>query len=582
MRTSGRSPSTVVVIVAVVLSSFSAPASAKPAVDPPPTMVTVGDPFAPTSVAPPPTSPLMQPVPVKRDCGFSVELTGGRSLWIFCDSTNVDANRKFTWFFQNTVAFAYDDAPTTMREATDSKGRPYQFIEPDPSYTPCVGEFAGDRHVIWPTSATRVPGPYGRDRVLVWYTNYCYETGSGTLVGFVPVSMGLADLFVDPVEPAPHEIRQKARILNPNLWAIPEGDDGWFGEAATFGFDGYVYLYRCDEWLPGCQVARASYLEANDPAAYRYWDGAGDWVAAPVADAATLPVAGSTPEQSFNVVYLDDWDVWALGAMATPGIYSTKVSVRVGRTPTGPFGTPVHIEDALDCADQPSCYAGHVHSQLSSIDTLGVTVYDLHHYHERGGQVRAFGARVYLDPPPAGVCYSGFPDVRTDHGFCKEIRWFGQQGITTGYADGTYRPGATVTRQHMAAWFYRAAGSPAGPFPDPGFSDVGPTSVFYEEISWFAQQNITTGFSDGTYRPNMAVSRQSMAAWFYRWYGRPGGSFPDPGFTDVTPTSIFYREISWFAQQGITTGFPDGTYGPLLPLRRQSMAAFFYRAMGPG
>ena len=48
-------------------------------------------------------------------------------------------------------------------------------------------------------------------------------------------------------------------------------------------------------------------------------------------------------------------------------------------------------------------------------------------------------------------------------------------------------------------------------------------------------------------------------------------------FTDVKSGDQFYTEISWLAQRGITTGYPDGTYRPVTPIARDAMAAFIYR-----
>lgn len=41
--------------------------------------------------------------------------------------------------------------------------------------------------------------------------------------------------------------------------------------------------------------------------------------------------------------------------------------------------------------------------------------------------------------------------------------------------------------------------------------------------------------------------------------------------------SQFYREITWLASTGISTGWPDGTYRPVTPIARDAMAAFIYR-----
>ncbi|MDZ7732594.1 MAG: S-layer homology domain-containing protein [Acidimicrobiia bacterium] len=51
----------------------------------------------------------------------------------------------------------------------------------------------------------------------------------------------------------------------------------------------------------------------------------------------------------------------------------------------------------------------------------------------------------------------------------------------------------------------------------------------------------------------------------------------DPGFSDVDPTHPFHREIAWFADTGITTGYPDGTFRPGAEVTRQAAATFLHR-----
>jgi hypothetical protein len=52
------------------------------------------------------------------------------------------------------------------------------------------------------------------------------------------------------------------------------------------------------------------------------------------------------------------------------------------------------------------------------------------------------------------------------------------------------------------------------------FSDVGDSHPFHDEIGAIAEAGITTGFDDGTYRPGVAVSRGAMAAFMARGFGR--------------------------------------------------------------
>jgi hypothetical protein len=70
----------------------------------------------------------------------------------------------------------------------------------------------------------------------------------------------------------------------------------------------------------------------------------------------------------------------------------------------------------------------------------------------------------------------------------------------------------------MAAFLYRLSMEPAftPPFP-PTFSDVGTSHPFRLEIEWLVDNAVTGGFPDGTYKPGASVTRQSMAAFLHRY-----------------------------------------------------------------
>src|SRR5690606_30281424 len=130
--------------------------------------------------------------------------------------------------------------------------------------------------------------------------------------------------------------------------------------------------------------------------------------------------------------------------------------------------------------------------------------------------------------PSGASAATEFSDVPPSHPFITEIEWLIDNGITQGYSDGTFRPSDPVTRQAMAAFLYRLAGSPVyepptvASFTDvqaPGDGDPGHT--FFAEIEWLASTGVTTGWDDGTFRPNNSVSRQAMAAFMYRLAGSP-------------------------------------------------------------
>ncbi len=117
------------------------------------------------------------------------------------------------------------------------------------------------------------------------------------------------------------------------------------------------------------------------------------------------------------------------------------------------------------------------------------------------------------------------------------------------------------------------------------FRDVAPQDQFVREISWLADRGISTGWreSDGSYyRPGLPVARNAMAAFLYRLKGSPAFTAPSVSpFVDVQPSDPFYKEISWLASKGISTGWDVGggmrEFRPYDSIARDAMAAFLFR-----
>lgn len=204
-------------------------------------------------------------------------------------------------------------------------------------------------------------------------------------------------------------------------------------------------------------------------------------------------------------------------------------------------------------------------------------------------------------------CWSPFQDVPYNAGFYKEIRWMAETGISTGYAlppstgendpyspylpRQEYRPFGSVTRDAMAAFLYRFAGSPAfTPDAKSPFADVPTNHPFYKEISWLAETGVSTGWTSGNrheFRPSSPITRDAMAAFLKRLLGDalPATTMPPTSpFTDVATDSPFYAEISWLSQKGISTGWPASggkkEFRPYENITRDAMAAFLYRTAG--
>lgn len=137
----------------------------------------------------------------------------------------------------------------------------------------------------------------------------------------------------------------------------------------------------------------------------------------------------------------------------------------------------------------------------------------------------AFLYRMAGSPDFTPPAKSPFKDVLTTQQFYKEMAWLAQTGVSSGWteSDGskTYRPLTPISRDAMAAFLYRLAGSPdyVAPYNSP-FEDVSVYQQFYTEMAWMSEKKISSGWTDAyggrTYRPLSPINRDAMAAFLYR------------------------------------------------------------------
>ncbi|KAA8826942.1 S-layer homology domain-containing protein [Bifidobacterium myosotis] len=186
---------------------------------------------------------------------------------------------------------------------------------------------------------------------------------------------------------------------------------------------------------------------------------------------------------------------------------------------------------------------------------------------------------------PLAASAASFADVTAGTPHAAEIGWLADNGIATGYADGTFRPMGAVTRADMAAFLHRAAkGAPDGGRPA-SFADVDASTPHAADVAWLASHGIATGYADGTFRPSAPVNRQDMAAFLHRFaaafpqYAKAAPADGAPVLRDVTADTPHADDIRWAASAGVAAGYADGTYRGGEPVVRADMAAFVKRTV---
>lgn len=103
-----------------------------------------------------------------------------------------------------------------------------------------------------------------------------------------------------------------------------------------------------------------------------------------------------------------------------------------------------------------------------------------------------------------------------------------------------------------------------------------------QAIATLHQRHLVSGYPDGTFRPNQALSRAEFAAIAYRLFSPilspelapSAGNDPlstvnfDVTFDDVPPEHWAYPTICWGVSQGVFAGYGNGTFQPHIPITR--------------
>ena len=125
-------------------------------------------------------------------------------------------------------------------------------------------------------------------------------------------------------------------------------------------------------------------------------------------------------------------------------------------------------------------------------------------------EVTTMFARLLTEKMTADQTYSNtFSDVAKSHWAANYIGYMQQFGIITGYADGSFRPDASVTRAEFAAIASRFERLTEG---TKSFSDVPSSHWAAKYINFAATRGWVNGYADGTFRPNNSITRAEVAA----------------------------------------------------------------------
>ena len=167
-----------------------------------------------------------------------------------------------------------------------------------------------------------------------------------------------------------------------------------------------------------------------------------------------------------------------------------------------------------------------------------------------------------------------YKDVNNRQPASGPIGFMSHHGQIKGFDDGTFRPYTNITRGEAAVLIGRAKGFSSAP-TQTKFSDVPVSSFASGYINAAVEEKIITGFTDGTFRPGDFVTRAEMAILISKAYKLKAGQ--GKGFNDVKSSMAAYESISALITSRITTGYSDGSFRPYNKMTRADFAVFLAR-----
>lgn len=147
----------------------------------------------------------------------------------------------------------------------------------------------------------------------------------------------------------------------------------------------------------------------------------------------------------------------------------------------------------------------------------------------------------------------------------------------SGYGDGFFGPEDYMTRAQAATVLYNLmVTKEKGPY-EASFSDVSSGSWYYNAVMTLASYKVISGYPDGSFCPNLSISRAEFVTMLVRIFGITEG---DGNFSDVPETSWAAPYIYAAAAKGWVTGYEDGTFWPYDGITRAEAVVVMNRVLG--
>ena len=174
-----------------------------------------------------------------------------------------------------------------------------------------------------------------------------------------------------------------------------------------------------------------------------------------------------------------------------------------------------------------------------------------------------------------------FTDVSEKDWFYSDVMFVYENGLMLGTSKTLFSPHGTATRGMMATILWRMEGSPA-PKGKNSFTDVVAGKWYADAITWAAENGIFAGYGKDKFGPDDPITREQLAAIFYRYADYKGYDLTVKGnldtFKDADKITDYAKTaMQWVVGSGLVKGKSGNLLDPQGTATRAEIAAMLHR-----
>ena len=157
-----------------------------------------------------------------------------------------------------------------------------------------------------------------------------------------------------------------------------------------------------------------------------------------------------------------------------------------------------------------------------------------------------------------------------------------EQGILSGYADGSFRPASPINRAEFTKLLVEALSEKRQWSLVEGstvFTDVRDSDWFSSYVALVYKQGIIEGYMDNTFRPGVSINRAEAAAILVRALELEMSPSTTSSFDDLPITAWYRAPLLQLHKAGLVTGVSARRMAPEQLLTRAEAAVLFHRVL---